>query len=117
MKLSFTVGAVKKFHRFIHKLRLYLLNLFLDQQAKGNLPKKSYFFEYRSDYFKGARLFILPMFSMSEIIDRVVLGSCRFTGTNPERGAPGHLVLGGVLHQVHAQPHKVSEEEIISLLP
>ena len=49
---------------------------------------------------------------MSEIIDRVVLGLRRFTGTNLERGAPGHLVLGGVLHQVHVQPHKVSEEEI-----
>ena len=35
---------------------------------------------------------------MSEIIDCIVFGSCRFTGTNPERGAPGHLVLGGVLN-------------------
>ena len=57
----------------------------------------------RSDYFKGARLSILPVFPMSEIIDRVVLGSCRFTGTNPERGAPGHLILGGVLHQAHVK--------------
>ena len=35
---------------------------------------------------------------MSEIIDRVVLGLRRFTGTNLERGAAGHLVLGGVLN-------------------
>ena len=41
---------------------------------------------------------------MSEIIDRVILGSCRFMygtcrfGTNLERGTSGHLVLGGVLN-------------------
>ena len=41
---------------------------------------------------------------MSVIIDCVILGSCRFMcgtcrfGTNPERDAPRHFVLGGVLH-------------------
>ena len=59
--------------------------------------------EDRSDYFKGARLSDLMVFPMSEIIDRVVLGSCRFTGTNLERGPPGHLVLGGVLHHAHVK--------------
>ena len=51
---------------------------------------------------------------MSEIIDCIVFGSCRFTGTNPERGTPGHLVIGGVLHHVQPrQPRKARMKEEI----
>ena len=49
---------------------------------------------------------------MSEIIDRVVLGSCRFTGTNLEQGTPGHLVFDGVQHS-HVEALEACISEVI----
>ena len=55
---------------------------------------------------------------MSEIIDCIVFGSCRFIGTNPEREASRHLVLGAVLHHVQPrQPRKARiKKEILKYL-